>query len=280
MEWTGHFTQLPSSLRSHLRMRGAPEDLGGAAPPGRSPETDGRQGPEQGPVRGSSAPCWTRRAEAARVLPVLQVPHSGPLESPGASELRGPGHAPVRLRQRVGVGAEWGHPAGPRSPLRAEPGLGVGGPCPLWTSVSPSPRQGQTPPPPRAVVPRWARPQSSRKDPEVAASWVIFLGRQGCPLGNRPGRRGFWSPPPLVWGHIWRRSGLWASSRPGDQEGQRCHALDGESPREVRATSGGGNPGLWGPWFLIHSRTLTDHTYRPGSTLRGSLSHQGPWALT
>ena len=151
---------------------------------------------------------------------------------------------------------------------------------PLWTSVSPSPGQGQTPPPPRAVVPRWARPQSSRKDPEVAASWVIFLGRQGRPLGNRPGRRGFWSPPPLVWGHIWRRSGLWASSRPGDQEGQRCHALDGESPREVRATSGGGNPGLWGPWFLIHSRTLTDHTYRPGSTLRGSLSHQGPWALT
>ena len=64
---------------------------------------------------------------------------------PGASELRGPGHAPVRLRQRVGVGAEWGHPAGQPSPLRAEPGLGVGGPCPLWTSVSPSPAGTDTP---------------------------------------------------------------------------------------------------------------------------------------
>lgn len=62
--------------------------------------------------------------------------HSWPLESPGASELRGPGHALVRLRQRVGVGAEGGHPAGPRSPLRAQPGLGVGGRCPLWTSAS------------------------------------------------------------------------------------------------------------------------------------------------
>lgn len=48
MERPGHFTQLPPSLRSHLGMRGTPEELGGAAPPGRSPETDGRQGPEQG----------------------------------------------------------------------------------------------------------------------------------------------------------------------------------------------------------------------------------------
>lgn len=96
MEWPGHFTQLPPSLRSHLGMRGTPEELGGAAHPGRSSETDGLQGrpsppdhrleelreqtcPRQvAPVRGSTAPCWTRRAEAARGLPVWQVPTPGP----------------------------------------------------------------------------------------------------------------------------------------------------------------------------------------------------------
>lgn len=52
-----------------------------------------------------------------------------------------------------------------------------------------------------------------------------------------------------------------------------------KAPGRSEPPVGVGIPGCGGLGSsFIHA--LTDHTYRPGSTLRGSLSHQGPWALT
>ena len=177
---------------------GAPEQLGGAAPPGRSPETEGRMdgrarsraGPapdprleELGeqtcprrwpPVRGSSAPCWTRRAEAARVRPAGQVPHSRPPECREPRNSAAQATPPSDYVRGSGLGRSGATPLGSRAHCALSPDWEWAGPV-LSGPQFPRPRQGQTPPPPRAVVPRWARPQSSRKDPEVATSWVIFL---------------------------------------------------------------------------------------------------------
>lgn len=163
MEWPWPFYPAVPQPQKPSGDAGDPRGAGRSRTPGRSPETDGRQGPEQGrpsprppdhrleelgqqtcprrvaPVRGN--PLLDAQGRGRRAFPSGRCPLLA-LESPGASELRGPGHALVRLRQGVGVGAE-GPPRWAAEPTARSARTGGGRALsPLDLS-----QWGQTPPP-------------------------------------------------------------------------------------------------------------------------------------